>query len=60
MRGRLILAAFAVLLSTLALRAEPVDRDTLAEHIYAPMSLGDRISDDGVHERLDSGGAHSG
>ncbi|MEM6938790.1 MAG: 4Fe-4S binding protein [Pseudomonadota bacterium] len=40
--------------------AEPTDRDTLAALIVPPMSLGEKISDDGVYELLNSGGAHAG
>ncbi|MCV3270707.1 4Fe-4S binding protein [Roseobacter sinensis] len=56
----------ALLLWTLAVlgpvsaQAEPTPRDVLAPLIVPPMSLGEMISDQGVYELLNSGGAHAG
>jgi transcriptional regulator of nitric oxide reductase len=57
---RVILAALAWLSLSFQATAEPSDRDRIAEKIIAPMSLGERISEDGVYELLNSGGQHSG
>ncbi|MCC1494967.1 4Fe-4S binding protein [Cognatishimia sp. F0-27] len=48
------------LLSALVVRGEIIDPETLSEHVFAPMSLGEQISEDGVYELLNSGGAHAG
>ncbi len=40
--------------------AEPLLREDIAPHIVPPMSLGDRISDTGVWQLLNSGGAEAG
>lgn len=56
----MIIAALVWLAAALGARAEALPPEELAAHIFAPMSLGERISDDGVHELLNSGGAHAG
>ena len=40
--------------------AQGTDREVLAQLIVPPMSLGEKINDDGVYELLNSGGAHAG
>ena len=60
MGTRILIAALAWFVSTFALRAAPLDMDALADHIFAPMSLGAQLSDDGLFELLNSGGAHAG
>ncbi len=61
MGGRLSLIALCVwVLSAVGLWAEAVDPEQLSEHIFAPMSMGEQISDNGVYELLNSGGAHAG
>ncbi|WP_428849220.1 4Fe-4S binding protein [Thetidibacter halocola] len=58
--SRLLSVLLLILAAALPARAEPVDVETLSSHIFAPMSLGSQISDDGVYELLNSGGAHAG
>ena len=60
MGGRFLTAMLVWLASSLAALAQPLDTDALAAHIFAPMSLGAPLSDDGVYELLNSGGAHAG
>ena len=48
------------LVSCIALAAEPLDRETLEPYIVPPMSLGERINDEGVWQLLNSGGAEAG
>ena len=63
MTGLRVIAALAAALWTAAataLLAEPLPRDAIAERIFAPMELGELISDNGVYELLNSGGAHAG
>ncbi|MGB3244537.1 MAG: 4Fe-4S binding protein [Sulfitobacter sp.] len=48
------------LLSSIALIAEPLTRDILEPYIAPPMSLGERINDEGVWQLLNSGGAEAG
>ncbi|WP_238364905.1 4Fe-4S binding protein [Mesobacterium pallidum] len=40
--------------------AEPLPRETIAERVRAPMSLGEPVNDKGVYQLLNSGGAHAG
>ena len=40
--------------------AAPLDRETLAPFIVPPMSLGERLNDEGVWQLLNSGGAEAG
>ncbi len=54
---------FAVLFwccSALGLWAETVSEEDISARIFAPMSLGEKLSDDGIYELLNSGGAHAG
>jgi transcriptional regulator of nitric oxide reductase len=64
MGGRFIISALAAalwwLVVALPLHAETVSRDEMAARIFAPMSLGEKLSDDGVYALLNSGGAHAG
>lgn len=46
--------------SALSAVADVLDEDEIAAQIFAPMSLGALISDNGVYELLNSGGAHAG
>ena len=48
------------LVSCIALAAQPLDRETLEPYIVPPMSLGERINDEGVWQLLNSGGAEAG
>ncbi|MCT4555877.1 MAG: 4Fe-4S binding protein [Pelagimonas sp.] len=53
----------SVTLSSAALATpslDPSPRARIETHIFAPMALGDPLSDDGVYELLNSGGAHAG
>lgn len=52
-------AALSLLSSALAF-AEPLTRDKIAEFIAPPMELGEQLSDDGVWQLLNSGGAEAG
>ncbi|MEM0899934.1 MAG: 4Fe-4S binding protein [Pseudomonadota bacterium] len=40
--------------------ADPLPRKEIAPRIFAPMELGDLVSDNGVYELLNSGGGHVG
>ena len=57
---RFICAAVLWCLSAVCAVAEVLSEDEIAARIYAPMSLGALISDNGVYELLNSGGAHAG
>lgn len=57
---RIILAALGWLASALAVWAETIGPEEIAARIRAPMSLGEQISDNGVYELLNSGGAQAG
>ena len=57
---RALLALLALLVSSLAARAEVLPREAIAARIYAPMALGEQISDSGVYQLLNSGGAPAG
>ena len=48
------------LLSGLAVMSEPLGRDTLQPFIVPPMSLGEKINEEGVWQLLNSGGAEAG
>lgn len=55
----LMILLFQLLLAGFAM-AEPSPRETLAELIVPPMSLGEPINDKGVYQLLNSGGAEAG
>lgn len=55
----LMILLFQLLLASFAM-AEPSPRETLAELIVPPMSLGEAINDKGVYQLLNSGGAEAG
>ncbi|MEX0340309.1 MAG: 4Fe-4S binding protein [Arenibacterium sp.] len=57
---RAFLALASLLVSVLAAQAEPSERARLETLIVPPMSLGELISNNGVYELLNSGGAHAG
>ncbi|MDJ0821675.1 MAG: 4Fe-4S binding protein [Paracoccaceae bacterium] len=59
MIARLFLSWVLSLLACLAW-SEPLPRVALHDHVFAPMTLGERISDTGVYELLNTGGAHAG
>ncbi|MFN3156821.1 4Fe-4S binding protein [Marivita cryptomonadis] len=59
-RFRFILAAVLWCVSAVCAVGEVLSEDEIAGQIYAPMSLGALISDNGVYELLNSGGAHAG
>ena len=40
--------------------AQPLPRDVLAPFIAPPMSLGEKVNDEGVWQLLNSGGAQAG
>lgn len=54
------LALLFLLLGMPATAAEPLTRDELAPLIIPPMSLGERLNDNGVWQLLNSGGAEAG
>ena len=58
----LLRACLALLLLSLApvAQADPLPREDIAARIFAPMELGALISDNGVYELLNSGGAQAG
>lgn len=60
MRFSYLIAALFWFASTLVSWADPAPEQDIAARIYAPMSLGTQLSDDGVYELLNSGGAHAG
>ncbi|MCT4558055.1 MAG: 4Fe-4S binding protein [Pelagimonas sp.] len=55
-----LLCAAGLLLGSPGANAEPLPPEKLAERIFAPMSMGAALNDVGVHELLNSGGAHAG
>lgn len=57
---RIIAAAALWLLSCLALWAEPLGREVLEPFVAPPMSLGEKVNDEGVWQLLNSGGAEAG
>ncbi|MEX0285464.1 MAG: 4Fe-4S binding protein [Paracoccaceae bacterium] len=59
---RVWLILWMVLVSGLmrTLMAEPLPREALEPYIVPPMSLGERINDNGVYQLLNSGGAEAG
>ncbi len=57
---RFIIAAVLWCVSAVCAVAEVLSEDEIAGQIFAPMSLGALISDNGVYELLNSGGAHAG
>jgi transcriptional regulator of nitric oxide reductase len=57
---RFIVAAVLWCVSAVCAVAEVLSEDEIAGQIFAPMSLGALISDNGVYELLNSGGAHAG
>ncbi|SLN16170.1 Putative electron transport protein YccM [Roseivivax jejudonensis] len=59
-RWRLALAALAWLCLAVGAVAAPSDRARIAEAVRAPMALGEAITETGVYELLNSGGAHVG
>lgn len=54
------LAVLLVCLLSLPLRAEVLDRATLADLVVPPYALGERVNDRGVWTLLNSGGAEAG
>ncbi|MGH1413439.1 MAG: 4Fe-4S binding protein [Pelagimonas sp.] len=60
MTFRFVFAALLWCLSAFGLAADPASHEDMAARIFAPMSLGDQLSDDGIYELLNSGGAHAG
>ena len=56
----LILGAAIWVAWALSSYADPLPRYVLAEHIFAPMSLGEPLNDQGLYQLLNSGGAHAG
>ena len=57
---RVLAAALLWVFSAIWAWAEVWTQDEIAARIFAPMSLGASISDNGVYELLNSGGAHAG
>lgn len=57
---RALLAGVFWVFSAVWLWAEVLSEDEIAARIFAPMSLGAQISENGVYELLNSGGAHAG
>jgi len=55
-----LLRLLAILILATAARAEVLDRDALAAFVRPPMSIGEPVSDKGVWELLNSGGALAG
>lgn len=60
MGERFIIAAALWLASAVIALAEVLSPEEMATHIRAPMSMGARISENGVYELLNSGGAQTG
>ncbi|CUH77354.1 4Fe-4S binding protein [Tropicibacter naphthalenivorans] len=60
MGERFLIAAMLWLASAAGLWAETITEEEMAARIFAPMSLGERISENGVYELLNSGDAHAG
>jgi len=65
MASNLSIRAFAASLilwlsTAVLLSAEPLSRDMLAPYIAPPMSLGQKVNDQGVWQLLNSGGAEAG
>ncbi|GGG73439.1 regulatory protein NosR [Salipiger pallidus] len=52
--------ALLLCLTAFTARAEPLDRAAMERFVYAPYALGEPVSDDGVWELLNSGGALAG
>ncbi|KMK66984.1 4Fe-4S binding protein [Puniceibacterium sp. IMCC21224] len=57
---RLILVFLTYLCAAVAAGAAPSERDVIAALVAPPMSLGERINDNGVYQLLNSGGAAAG
>ena len=57
---RVLAAALLWAFSAIWAWAEVLTQEEIAARIFAPMSLGAPISDNGVYELLNSGGAHAG
>ena len=57
---RLICATLLIWLGPTSAWAEPSPREVIEPRIVPPMSLGNQISDNGVYQLLNSGGAHAG
>ena len=61
LRLKMLLALVLVALSWTSFAvADPLPRDTIADMIVPPMSLGEKINDKGVWQLLNSGGAEAG
>ncbi|SMX43140.1 4Fe-4S binding protein [Maliponia aquimaris] len=60
MARRLILAVLAWLMLAQGAWAEPVSEAELARLVPAPMSLGEKLTEDGLYEVINAGGAHAG
>ena len=60
MFSRLMRAVLFWLVMAVGAIGEPLGRDQLAPLVAPPMSLGERINDEGVWELLNSGGAQAG
>ncbi len=61
MRVLTVCLSFVLLLThAMAGLAAPLDREALAPFIVPPMSLGERLNDEGVWQLLNSGGAEAG
>lgn len=60
MAFRSLLAVVLTCLAALAASAEPLPRETIADHVMPPYSLGEPLNENGVWSLLNSGGAEAG
>ena len=56
----LIRVVFLWLICVISAWAEVISEEEMAARIFAPMSMGERLTDDWIFELLNSGGAHAG
>ncbi|MDJ0639707.1 MAG: 4Fe-4S binding protein [Paracoccaceae bacterium] len=54
------LALLGLVATAQAPLAEPTSRDDLSAHVFAPMTLGEAVNDNGVYQLLNAGGGHVG
>ena len=50
------LALFGLVATAQALFAEPTSPEDISAHVFAPMTLGDAVNDNGVYQLLNAGG----
>lgn len=57
---RLCCILAGLLVSAQAILAEPMQREEISAHVFAPMTLGEPVNDKGVYRLLNAGGGHVG